>query len=377
MNDKKGRKLNIVFLGHKRVPSREGGIEVVVEELATRMAALGNNITVLNRSGHHIAGAEFDAIDFNEYNGFRIKKVPTINRKGLAAATSSFFGSIQAAFGPYDIVHIHAEGPAFFCFFPKMMRKRVIVTVHGLDWQRSKWSGFASWYIRHGEIQAVKHADHIIVLSRNVQNYFWEKYHRKTVFIPNGVNRPELCEVNEIEKRWSLDKGSFVLYVGRIVPEKGLEILLKAWKDIKTDKKLVIAGSSSDTDEFFKKVKRLADDRVVFTGFTTGRPLKELYSNAYLYCLPSNLEGMPLTVLEAMSYGNCVLTSDIEECTEVIEDKGVTFKKGDIRDLRDKLQHLLDNPDTVEGYKKEASSFICNKYGWDDVVKKTLELYRR
>lgn len=373
----KDRKLNIVFLGHKRVPSREGGIEVVVEELATRMAALENNITVLNRSGHHIAGAEYDAADLKEYNGFKIKKVPTINRKGLAAATSSFFGCVQAAFGHYDIVHIHAEGPAFFCFIPKMMKKKVIVTVHGLDWQRSKWSGFASWYIRHGEIQAVKHADHIIVLSRNVQKYFWEKYHRKTVFIPNGVNRPEIIGVKEIKGSWSLDKGSFILYVGRIVPEKGLDILLKAWKDIKTDKKLVIAGSSSDTDEFFQKVKSLADDRVVFTGFTTGRPLRELYSNAYLYCLPSNLEGMPLTVLEAMSYGNCVLTSDIKECTEVVEDKGVTFRRGDIEDLRNKLQTLLDSPETVEGYKKDAMDFICCKYSWDDVVEKTIGIYRR
>ena len=131
MGSKDGQKLNIVFLGHKRVPSREGGVEVVVEELATRMAAQGHNVTVLNRSGHHIAGAEFDAEDLKEYNGFRIKKVPTINRKGLAAATSSFFGCIQVAFGKYDIVHIHAEGPAFFCWIPKVMKKKVIVTVHG------------------------------------------------------------------------------------------------------------------------------------------------------------------------------------------------------------------------------------------------------
>lgn len=376
MNKLRGRKLNIVFFGHKRVPSREGGIEVVVDELATRMAAQGYNVTVLNRSGHHIAGAEFDAEDLKEYKGFKIKKVPTINRRGLAAATSSFFGSIQAAFGPYDIVHIHAEGPAFFCLIPKMMGKKVIVTVHGLDWQRDKWSGFAAWYIRHGEIQAVKHADHIIVLSRNVQKYFWQKYHRKTIFIPNGVNRPNIVEAKEIKERWGLDKGSYILYVGRIVPEKGLDILLKAWKNIKTDKKLVIAGSSSDTDDYFQKVKSLADERVIFTGFTSGRPLRELYSNAYLYCLPSNLEGMPLTVLEAMSYGNCCLTSDIEECTEVVEDKGVSFRKGNVEDLRDKLQCLLDDRDIVEGYKKEATEFICSKYGWDDIVIRTLKLYR-
>ena len=377
MGSKDGQKLNIVFLGHKRVPSREGGVEVVVEELATRMAAQGHNVTVLNRSGHHIAGEEFDAEDFKEYNGFRIKKVPTINRKGLAAATSSFFGCIQAAFGPYDIVHIHAEGPAFFSWIPKMMRKKVIVTVHGLDWQRSKWSGFASWYIRHGEIQAVKHADCIIVLSRNIQTYFWEKYHRKTVFIPNGVNKPDIKEAKEIKEKWGLDKDSFILYVGRIVPEKGLDILLKAWKGVKTDKKLVIAGSSSDTDEYFQQVKSLADNRVIFTGFTTGRPLKELYSNAYLYCLPSNLEGMPLTVLEAMSYGDAVLGSDIKEISEVVEDKALLFHKGIVEDLRNQLSKCIEHKEVVDTLRAESSSFILSKYDWKDVTERTINQYYR
>lgn len=377
MSNKNGQKLNIAFMGHKRVPSREGGIEVVVEELATRMVEQGNDVTVYNRSGHHVAGAEFDSKNLKEYKGIKIKKLPTINAKGLAAASSSFFGSFQTAFGKYDVVHIHAEGPAFFCWLPKMMKKKVIVTIHGLDWQRAKWGRFASWYIRQGEKSAAKHADHVIVLSQNVQDYFLKTYGRKVDFIPNGVNRPTPMEAKEITKKWDLNKGSYILYVGRIVPEKGLDVLLKAWKNIKTDKKLVIAGSSSDTDEFCKKVKELADNRVVFTGFVTGRPLKELYSNAYLYCLPSNLEGMPLTVLEAMSYGNCCLTSDIEECTEVIEDKGVVFNKGNIDDLSDRLQYLLDSPETVERYKKDATEFICNKYGWDDVVNKTLELYRK
>lgn len=368
--------LNIAILGHKHIPSREGGIEVVVDELAVRMAKLGYNVTVYNRGGHHVAGAEFEIDELNEYQGVHIKKVPTINYRGLAAASSSFFGCIKAAFGPYNIVHIHAEGPAFFCWLPKMMHKKVIVTVHGLDWKRDKWGKFASWYIRQGEIQAVKHADHIIVLSDNIKNYFWTTYHRKVDFIPNGVNRPEILEAKEITKKWGLNKGSFILYVGRIVPEKGLEYLLQAWKNIKTDKKLVIAGGTSDTDEYVNRMKSISDGRVLFTNFVSGRVLKELYSNAYLYCLPSNLEGMPLTVLEAMSYGNCCLTSDIEECIEVIEDKGVTFKKGNIEDLRTTLQALLDNPEIVERYKKDTQDFICDKYSWDDVVEKTLRLYR-
>lgn len=172
------------------------------------------------------------------------------------------------------MVHIHAEGPAFFCWMPKLMHKRVIVTIHGLDWKRAKWGKFASFYIRNGEKNAVKYADEIIVLSDNVRKYFLKTYNRKTVFIPNGVSKPEILPAKVITEKWGLTKDSYILYVGRIVPEKGLRFLLKAWKYIKTDKKLVIAGGSSDTDEYFQEMQSLADDRVIFTGFVFGKPLK-------------------------------------------------------------------------------------------------------
>lgn len=196
--------MKIAMLGHKRIPSREGGIEIVVEELASRMVERGHVVTCYNRSGHHVAGAEFDGKNRKQYKGVVLKDVLTINRKGLAAMTSSVFGSLHAAFGKYDVVHIHAEGPAFMCWLPKLMRKKVIVTVHGLDWARAKWGKFASWYIRTGEKMAVKHANEIIVLSAGVQDYFRKTYGRETKFIPNGVNRPETREVKEIREKWVL-----------------------------------------------------------------------------------------------------------------------------------------------------------------------------
>lgn len=367
----------IAMIGHKRIPSREGGVEIVVEELSTRMAALGNDVTVYNRDGHSVAGKSYDtSIKNGDYKGVHIKTVPTIDKKGLAAVSSSFFGAFTAAFGKYDIVHIHAEGPAFMCWLPKLMHKKVIVTIHGLDWQRAKWGKFASWYINTGEKEAVKHADQIIVLSQSVKDYFKKTYDRDTVYIPNGVKRPVIKPADLITKKWGLKKDSYVLYLGRIVPEKGLRYLVEAWKNVKTGKQLVIAGGSSDTENFMKELKEAAGDNVLFTGFTQGQALEELYSNAYIYCLPSDLEGMPLSLLEAMSYGNCCLTSDIAECLEVIEDKGVTFRKSDIENLQSKLQELLDNNAEVQRYKDCAADFICNKYNWDEVVKKTLELYR-
>ena len=373
-------KLKIAMLGHKRIPSNEGGVEVVVEALCARMAALGHSVTCYNRAGHHVSGAEHELPAGSVYRGIRLVTVPTLERKGFAAVISSFFAAVRSAFGSYDVVHIHAEGPAFFCWLPKLLGKRVIVTVHGLDWQREKWNGgIASKFIHLGERVAVRFADEIIVLSENVRQYFLDTYGRATRFIPNGVSAPTLESPRLIAEKWGLQKDGYILYLGRIVPEKGETYLIEAFKQVKTDKKLVIAGGSSDTERYLRQLQNLAagDDRILFTGFVQGKLRDELYSNAYVYTLPSDLEGMPLSLLEAMSYGNCCLVSDIPECAEVVEDKAVLFRKSDVDNLRQKLQTLCDQPETASQYKANAAQFILNKYGWDDVVDKTLALYRR
>lgn len=370
-------KLNIAMLGHKRIPSREGGVEIVVEELGKRMVKAGHNVTCYNRKGHHIGGKEFDAAATSEYEGIRIKTVPTLDKKGLAAMTASFTAAVAAAFGKYDVVHFHAEGPCAMLWLPKLFGKRCVATIHGLDHRRAKWGRLARTYIMLGEKCAAKFADEIIVLSEDVRKYFLETYNRETRFIPNGVNRPKLMAADQIQKTWGLEKNSYVLFLGRIVPEKGIRYLVEAFQNVKTDKKLVIAGGASDTGEFLQELKALAgeDERVVFTGFVQGRPLEELYSNAYIYTLPSDLEGMPLSLLEAMSYGNCCLTSDIPECADVVQDKAVTFRKSDVADLQQKLQLLCDNAGMVEDYSRNAADYICQRYDWDTVVDKTLNLY--
>ena len=166
--------------------------------------------------------------------------------------------------------------------------------------------------------------------------------------------------------------------MGRLVPEKGITYLIEAFKNVKTEKRLVIAGGSSDTDSYLQKLRKLAegDDRVIFTGFVQGQILEELYSNAYVYTLPSDLEGMPLSLLEAMSYGNCCLVSDIAECAEIVEDKTLLFKKSNISDLREKLQYVCDHSDEVNKLRYGVADFICSKYNWDDVVARILKLYR-
>ncbi|MCM1167940.1 MAG: glycosyltransferase family 4 protein [Ruminococcus sp.] len=366
------------MLGHKRVPSREGGIEVVVEQLSVRMVQSGHEVTCYNRTGHHVSGSEYDIEKTRVYKGVRLKNVPTLNKKGLAAVTSGFFGAVACAFGKYDVVHFHAEGPCAMMWLPKLFGKRCVATIHGLDWQRAKWGRFAGKYILWGEKTAVRLADEIIVLSKDTRQYFMDKYRRETVYIPNGVERPEKRGADIITNEYGLVGEDYILFLGRLVPEKGADRLIEAYKKINTDKKLVVAGGSSDTDEYVRSLKELAgeDSRIIFTGFVSGKMLEELLSCAYVYCLPSELEGMPLSLLEAMSYGCCCLTSDIPQCTEVAENKAAVYKLSEPDALRNALQRLCDDPEEVNGYRAQAADFICGKYDWDDVVRRTLELYK-
>lgn len=361
--------MKIVMLGHKRVPSREGGIEIVVEELATRMADAGYTVTCLNRAGKGVD---------RFLPGVHVKTVPCIDKKELAAMTASVTGAVVAAFSSYDVVHFHAEGPCAMLWLPKLLGKRCIATIHGLDHQRAKWGKLASTYILLGEKCAARFADEIIVLSEGVQRYFRETYNRETILIPNGVTEPEILQAQEITQNYGIKKNDYILYLGRLVPEKGISYLIDAFREVNTNKRLVIAGGSSDTDtyveELYSRVR--GDERIVFTGFVQGQMLAELYSNAYCYVLPSDLEGMPLSLLEAMSYGNCCVTSDIEECASVIENHGMTFPKGDVPALRKLLQKLCDQPELVGTYKSTAAKFVLQKYNWDDVVRQTLELYQ-
>lgn len=375
--------MRITFIGHKRIPSREGGIEIVVDELATRMVARGEQVVVYNRKGHNVAGEEFDNQSSTSdkpymYRGVKVIPVTTIDAKGLAALTSSFFATLKAIKARPDVIHYHAEGPCVPLRLAHWFGIRTVATIHGLDWQRAKWGRFASTYLKLGERTAAKCADEVIVLSRNVQRYFKDTYGRDVRFIPNGIERNTPVAADAITRKYGLEKDGYILFLGRIVPEKGVHYLIEAFKRLDTDKKLVIAGGSSDSAEYYESIKAAAasDPRIVLTGFTQGEELAELYSNAYVYVLPSDLEGMPMSLLEAMSYGNCCLTSDIPECAEVVGDHAVTFHKGDVDDLTVKLGGLLSDSAQVMSLKTSAADYITDKYSWDDVVDRTLALYR-
>ena len=365
--------MNIAIIGHKRIPSREGGVEIVVEELATRMVACGHQVTVYNRRGGHVAGDEYSVENKREYKGIRIVNIPTFKNSKLNAIVYSMNATIHAMCSKYDVIHYHAEGPSIMTALARFTKKKIVVTIHGLDWQRSKWGGFATKMLLLGEKNAVKYADEIIVLSENVKKYFKDTYNRDTLFIPNGINRPEIIKADKIKSLYGIGEHNYILFLARIVPEKGLHYLLDAFSKINTDMKLVIAGGSSHTDEYFDKmkVKIAGDSRIIMTGFVQGEVLEELYSNAYLYVLPSDIEGMPISLLEALSYGNNCLVSDIPE-NELVKDLNY-FEKSNVNDLKDKLEKLIN--DNIVVNRTENSQEVIDKYNWDDITNKTLEVY--
>ncbi len=372
--------MKIAMIGHKRIPSKEGGVEVVVTEISTRLVQNKNAVTAYNRKGKNVQdkSADKDVNKLREYNGVKIISVPTINKKGLDALIYSFFASIMVLFKKYNVIHYHAEGPCAMLWIPKIFKKKIVVTIHGLDWQRAKWGGFATKFIKFGEKMAAKYADEIIVLSSGVQKYFKDTYNRETVFLPNGVNVPKIREPKIIYEKYNLKKDDYILFLARIVPEKGLHYLIEAFKNINTTKKLVIAGGASHTNKYLEEIKEMVkdDNRIIMTGFVQKEELEELYSNCFLYCLPSDIEGMPLSLLEAMSFGANTLISDIEENTQVAENYAVTFKKSDVLDLQNKLEQMLNNK-TVKYEKEEISRYITKKYNWDNIVEKLQEIYTK
>lgn len=368
--------MKIAIIGHKRIPSNEGGIEKGVEQHAVRMVKRGHNVTAYNRGGHNVFGKEFDRKKQKEYKGIRIVTVPTT--KGAASVPIySFLATIHAAFSRYDCVSFRASGSCAMIPLAKLFGLRVVASLHGIDSQRDKWGGFASKYLEFGERMAATKADVCLVLSKNMKEYIDTKYGVNLILFANGIDKPQSHAPEIIKEKYGLEKNEYILSLGRIVPEKGLQYLIKAFRECSSDRKLVIAGGSESNKDYYNQLLALAegDERIIFTGYVYGQEVQELYSNAYIFALPSNLEGMANALLEAMSYGNCCLISDIPENTEVVHDKALSFEKGNETDLQKKLQMLLDDENLVRKYKKEAAPYILDRYNWDIVVDQMLRIY--
>ncbi|WP_432628498.1 glycosyltransferase family 4 protein [Brotaphodocola sp.] len=371
--------MKIAMLGHKRIPSREGGIETVVTELAVKMEQRGNQVEAYNR--WEPFNKELPKLP-KEYRNVKIHKILTSQKSSLNAFIYSVLATCSATcralFGDHDVLHYHAEGSCAMIWLPKLFRIPVVATIHGLDWKRAKWGNFATKYLLFGERVAARYADEIIVLSKDMQHYFLETYGRETHYLNNGIQVHDPVPPDKIRK-FGLKEQNYILYLGRIVPEKGIHYLIEAFGGIDTDVKLVIAGNADKANPYAASIceKAAKDKRIIMTGFVEGQMLEELYSNCIAYVLPSDVEGMAITMLEAMSYGAHCIFSDIPENREVAGDYAKYFPVGDVKALRVCLQHAISLRETEKNADGEREiAYIKEKFGWDPVVDSTLDIYK-
>jgi glycosyltransferase involved in cell wall biosynthesis len=361
--------MKIAMIGLRGIPAKSGGVEVVVENLAPLLVKLGAEVTVYCRTQYCEKRPDV-------WKGVKLRYLPTINTKHTEAIVHTGISSMDALFRGYDIVHYHAMGNGMFSLLPRITGKKTVVTLHGLDWEREKWGRLAKTYLRLSERAICTFPNRVISVSKKIQRYYKDKYGKDIDYIPNGVELLERRPVRLIS-RWGLEKDNYILFLSRIVPEKGIHYLIEAFKGLDTDLKLVIAGDATHTEDYLAKVKAMAKDdpRIIFPGPWYGESKYEAFSNARFFVLPSTIEGMPIVLLEAMSFGLCPLVSDIEENADVIGELGYRFRTKDVADLQKQLKYLISNPQACVQRGARSRELVKRTYQWPVVAKKTLAVY--
>lgn len=353
-------KLRVAFIGGRGVVSKYSGIETYYEEVGKRLAELGHEVTIYCRN-------YFTPSPGGTYNGMRLVRLPTVRSKHLETVVHTFLSTAHALTQSYDLVHYHALGPALFSSIPRILGAKTAVTVQGLDWQRKKWGRLASAVLRLGERASVKFPDATMVVSRTLRTRYEDTQGSETFYVPNGGLLRERREPKTILE-WGLHPGRYVLFLGRFSPEKGCHLLVDAFEQLETDVKLVMAGASSYCDDYSRQLRTHASDRIRMLDWVSGEKLDELLTNAMIFVLPSDLEGLSLALLDAMGAGLCVLTSDVPENREVVDGAGFTFKRGDAGDLAERLKFLIANPAVREAAGKSAKRRIREQYLWDKIA---------
>lgn len=364
--------MKIAIVGTRGIPARYSGVETSVNEISRRLGEKGYEVIIYCRRNNNSTIATY------LYKNVKLVYMPTINTKHFGTLIHVIFSTLHIMFSDVDIVHFHALGPSLFSFLPRLVGKKTVVTVHGLDWKRKKWGNFARLFLKLCEYSAIFFPDKTITISKTLKDYFEDKFKKEVLYIANGANIYSCYtdrEANYTDKEANGKIERYILFVGRLVPEKGIDYLIKAFNELKTNIKLIIVGESSFTDKYVSYLHSISGKNIQFLGFVDHGRIQELYKNAYLFVLPSEVEGSPISLLEAMSYGKCVLVSDIPESLEIIEDSGFSFRSGDYLDLKDKLRYLIDNPKVVKETGLRARNRMREQYRWEPIINELERLY--
>ena len=367
--------MKIALIGSRGIPARYSGFEQFYEQFAIRLAARGHDVTVYNRS-HFIKDVK------KEYKGVRIVSLPSIPTKHLDTIVHTALSTLHALFCRYDIVYYCIVGNSPLSWIPRITGAKTLINVDGEDWAREKWSGFAKTYQKWCEGIACKAANAVIADAKGILTRYRQLYNHETIFVPYGANiRTNLRTAEQASlKKWNLSPNDYIFYVGRFVPENAIDLLVRAFKRLKTGKKLVIVGDAPYADDFKRSLHELAagDDRIIFTGYAFGDDYAQLSANAYLYVQPAGIDGTRPALLDQMGFGNCVLVRNSTVNMEVIGDCGCFFDRERLEDsLTEVMQALVNHPEKVDEYRAKVTSRIENYYNWEWVTSFYEELFQR
>ena len=379
------KKLRIAMIGQKGIPARFGGVETHVDNIATRLASRGHEVWTYCRTRFlperlGINSPDLYRVIGNEhwYRGVHLVYRPSINSKHLDAASHTFFCALESGLlHGFDIVHFHGIGPAAFVPVTRLFRKTVVSTFHALDWRQVKWGNLATKLLKGGEARGARKSNGIIAVSRIMQQYIRDTYGIEAEYIPNGATLPESAPRREGLETYGLSGGRYVLAVGRIIRDRGLHRLIEAFEGAPEDMKLVIVGSETPRTPYTDELNALAGDRVVFTGDVFGSALEVLYANCAVYILASVVEGLPITVCEAMAHGRPLLLSDIPENREVAGDAAVYFNPYDTNELRSILRVLLDDRGLQDRLSATGLNRARTTFNWDLIADQVEDFYFR
>lgn len=369
-----GKKIKIVKIGMRGIPANRalcGGWDTVVERISAGLVEHDLDVTVYNRRYIGKDGRQ----KISNYNGVNLVWVPTMLSKRFGAFFYSFLASVKAMFSDADVVHYYTAGLSLFGILPRMRGKKIVCSVDGLDWQRAKWGALAKKYIKLSERIAITLSDEIITDARVIQKYYQDNYGKNTSCILYGA--PILkSEDPDWIGRYNLQPRKYLLFVGRLTPENNVHHLIEAFEKVRTDYKLVIVGDDPYHKAYVNSLKTTKDPRIIFTGYVYGKGYRELNCNAYLYVFPDEVGGTHPALIEAMGCGNCVIANDTPANMEVIGDAGIGYEGGKgARDLKEKIQKLIDSPQTVINYRRRAVERMSANYVWERSVRQHYELY--
>jgi|AntRauTorckE6833_2_1112554.scaffolds.fasta_scaffold01505_12 glycosyltransferase involved in cell wall biosynthesis len=366
--------MRIAIIGQKGIPAQAGGVEKHVENLAVNLVEAGEDVLVYNRVNYRPERLKI-------YKGVKIINLPTIGSKHLDAIVHTLLSIIHLSTKNVDIIHIHSIGPALLTWLIKLLKPKtkVVFTFHCQDYYHQKWNAVARFMLKLGEKVGHRYADEIISVSKSLKSYSYKKYNKEVNYVPNAVEEANIVPVDLIKEKWGLEKDSYILSVSRLVRHKGIHYLIEAYKKLNTDKKLVIVGASSYTDDYVKYLHNLAQDNknIIFTGLQSGKALDELFSNPYIFVHPSEEEGLSISLIEALSFEIPIIASDIPANKEVLGDTNILFKNKNVDNLKEKLLQLLDNPDLAKSLSKKSKERVENNYKWEKVVYDIIDVYKK